>query len=139
MRLIIVVLAIMTVGLSAADGKLLNAIEKVESNGNPRAVSPKGARGAYQFMRPTWEWVWKDILKDPRDFEQAWNRDLSRKAAAAYLDWIEKYLKKHGLATEENIIAAYNAGVGSVRKARGIPNFKETKDYVRKVKLKKGI
>ena len=114
---------------------ILNAIADVESNGNPKAVSPVGARGEYQFMKNTWVWLWTDILKEPKyaNFDNAFNQVLSRRAAAAYLVYIDKFLSKKGLASKENIIAAYNGGIGNVVKYKGVPKFVETQNYVKRV------
>ena len=115
--------------------ELLDAIELVESGGKANAVSPVGARGAYQFMPKTWVWIWTDIIKEPQnaDFDKVFDRDLSRRAAGAYLTWIKRYLSKKGIDSMDAVYAAYNAGPTAVAKAKGVPNIKETRDYVDRV------
>lgn len=124
-------------GESFVDAKLLDSIMYVESRGNAHTENKRtGARGAYQFMPKTWDWLWRTIIIDPSkaDFNNAFDLDISREAAQAYFRWIENYLKKKNLLTLDNLIASYNAGPGAVVKAKGVPNFKETQDYVKKVR-----
>ena len=47
----------------------------------------------------------------------------------AYLRWLLAYFK----GNLEYALAGYNAGEGAVKRYRGIPPYRETKDYVRKV------
>lgn len=84
--------------------QLLDAVERVESNGNPNAVSPAGAQGAYQFMPATAASVG---VQNPFDPVQA------RAGAAKYL--AQLYQQFGG--NIQQAIAAYNAGPGNVSKA----------------------
>jgi cell wall-associated NlpC family hydrolase len=102
-------------GVSAS---LLAAVAKVESNYNPNAVSPAGARGLMQFMPATA----RDFGINPMDPAQAID-GAARKLAAD--------LKSFGSVSLA--LAAYNAGGGAVRKYGGIPPFGETQAYVPKV------
>lgn len=86
--------------------ELLDAVQHVESNGNPNAVSPAGAQGPYQFMPATAASLG---LNNPFDPTQA------RAAAGQYL--AQLYQKFGGNAQEA--IAAYNAGPGRVSEAVG--------------------
>lgn len=97
---------------------LLAAVAKVESGGNPNAVSPKGAQGMFQIMPATA----KELGVNALDPTQAAN------GAARYL---AQNLKRFG--SPELALAAYNAGPGNVQKHGGIPPFKETQDYVKRV------
>jgi hypothetical protein len=97
---------------------LLHAVSRVESGGNPKAVSPKGAQGLFQIMPATA----KDLGVNPLDPTQA------AEGAARYLS---QNLKKYG--DVKLALAAYNAGPGAVDKYGGVPPFKETQGYVTKV------
>jgi cell wall-associated NlpC family hydrolase len=97
---------------------LLAAVAKVESNYNPGAVSPAGARGLMQFMPGTA----RDFGINPMDPAQAID-GAARKLAAD--------LKTFG--SLPLALAAYNAGGGAVRKYGGIPPYAETQAYVPKV------
>ena len=86
--------------------ELLDAVQHVESNGNPNAVSPAGAQGPYQFMPSTAASLG---VNDPFDPTQA------RAGAAQYL--AQLYQQFGGDA--QKAIAAYNAGPGRVSEAVG--------------------
>ena len=86
---------------SAITDELLDLLEKVESGGNPNAVSRKGALGAYQFMPKTAAW----LGINPLDKKQA------REGARKYL---EMHLENFG--SLPLALAAYNFGQGNLRK-----------------------
>lgn len=102
---------------------LVEAVIRVESSFNPRAVSHKGARGLMQLMPATGRrfGVRSDRLFDPE-------HNLS--AGTAYLAWLSKRYR----GNLDFILAAYNAGEGAVDDHGGIPPYRETRDYVRKVR-----
>lgn len=100
------------------DPAVLAAVAKVESGGNPAAVSPAGARGLMQFMPATAA----GYGIDPMDPAQAIDA-----AARMLAD------QTRSLGTLELALAAYNAGPGAVRRHGGIPPYSETQNYVRKV------
>ena len=99
---------------------LLHALVQVESNFNPRAVSPKGALGLTQLMPATARRLGVGDAFDP-----AANLD----AGARYLrELLTEFKEDHHLA-----LAAYNAGPGAVRRHGGIPRYAETQQYVPRV------
>jgi hypothetical protein len=100
--------------------ELLKAIGKAESNFNANAVSRSGAQGVMQLMPATARELG---VTDSFDAEQ--NIMGGAKYIAALL---KKYDGDTRLA-----LAAYNAGSGNVAKYDGIPPFKETQNYVKKV------
>lgn len=101
------------------DPNLVEATMFTESNGNPNAVSPKGATGLMQLMPGTA----KELGVDPRDPYQ------NIEGGVRYL---KQQVDKYGVAGG---LAAYNAGPGNYQKSGGdfnaLPN--ETKAYVPKV------
>lgn len=99
---------------------LLLAVIAVESAGQPRAVSPKGARGLMQLIPAT---ARRFGVAD--SFDPAANID----GGAAYLDWLLKTFRGDPILA----LAGYNAGEGAVEQYKGVPPFAETRDYVVKV------
>lgn len=104
---------------SGLDAALIAAVIGVESGFDAYAVSPKGAQGAMQIMPTTQEEL---------GLEDAFNPHKSVEAGSRYL---RKQLDRFG--SVELALAAYNAGAGNVERYGGIPPFKETQNYVRKV------
>jgi hypothetical protein len=102
------------------DPALLAAVAQVESAFDPRAVSPKGARGLLQLMPET---AARFGVGDVFDAEE--NVD----GGARYLRWL---LERYG-GREDLALAGYNAGEGAVDRHSGIPPYGETRQYVRQV------
>lgn len=99
---------------------LVHAIIKAESNGQRKAVSPKGARGVMQLMPFTSK---RMQVADPFD-------------PIENIEGGIKYIKELLVTFEGNLtntVAAYNAGPGAVRKYGGVPPYQETRLYVRRV------
>jgi hypothetical protein len=99
---------------------LVKSIILTESNGNPRKISPKGAKGLMQLMPVV---VNHYQVKDP--FDPVTNIQ----AGVQYLvNLLGEFSGDLTLA-----LAAYNAGPTAVRKHRGIPPFAETQAFVLRV------
>ncbi len=104
---------------SQIDPLLVRAVIEVESNFNPKAVSPKGARGLMQIMPGT---ARKLRLDDP--FSPKQNITAGTKYLKQQLDSFGDI--RLGLA-------AYNAGAGRVTSQGMIDNIPETQAYVARV------
>ncbi|WP_427551836.1 conjugal transfer protein TraG N-terminal domain-containing protein (plasmid) [Methylomonas sp. MS20] len=99
---------------------ILSRMAAAESAFNSHALSPKGAQGMMQLMPDT---AARFGVKDPEDPAQAID------GAGQYM----RFLLDRYDGSLEYAVAAYNAGEGSVDKHNGVPPFKETQEYVRKV------
>ena len=102
------------------DESLVKAVIYTESYFNPNATSHKGASGLMQLMPATAEKYGVNDLYNPRQNIIAGIKHLK------YL--LSRYPYKLKFA-----IAAYNAGENAVDKYNGIPPYKETQGYVKKV------
>lgn len=104
------------------DESLIRAIIHAESAYQPEALSPRGAQGLMQLMPATQEELKVVDVFDPGSNIEGGTLYLSR--------LLKQFNQSVDLAT-----AAYNAGPGAVRKYGGIPPYRETKEYVRRVKI----
>ncbi|WP_323112912.1 lytic transglycosylase domain-containing protein [Klebsiella quasipneumoniae] len=101
---------------------LLSSVAATESGGDPFAVSPKGAKGPFQFMDGTA----RDLGLKGMD---VYDPHKSADAAARYL----RYLLDATGGDLEKALASYNWGLGNVKK-KGMDNLpSETRNYVPKV------
>jgi len=102
------------------DPALVAAVVETESRFRTNARSQVGARGLMQLMPKTGRWLGARNL---------YNADQNVDAGAKYL----KYLNARFDGNLTKTIAAYNAGEGNVRRYNGVPPFRETRSYVKKV------
>jgi len=103
------------------DPNLLAGLIRQESNFNPYAVSYAGAMGLGQLMPETARYLG---VKDP--FNASQNLDAAAKYLKEQLDTFGGNVNKG--------LAAYNAGPGAVKRFRGIPPYRETRNYVRAIR-----
>ncbi|MGY4966770.1 C40 family peptidase [Streptomyces sp. 900105245] len=111
---------------------LLAALLTQESGFNPKARSPVGAQGIAQFMPSTWETHGVDGNGDGK--RDVWDPEDAIPAAAGYLCGIAKDIDDVPGDKQSNMLAAYNAGSGAVRKYGGVPPYKETQNYVKSIR-----
>lgn len=100
--------------------ELVLSLIQVESNFDARAKSPKNARGLMQLMPATAKRFGVSDIKNPLQNLQG---------GMAYLHW----LKNHFRGNIKLALAGYNAGEDAVKKYKGIPPYKETRLYVRRI------
>lgn len=117
---------------------LVAPVMQQESGGDPNAQSSAGAGGLMQIMPAT--------ARDP-GFGitplQGWDNvnpaTASREEQIRFgRDYLAAMNKRYG-GDVDKTLAAYNAGPGAVDKAGGVPNYKETQNYVSKIEGNAGI
>jgi soluble lytic murein transglycosylase-like protein len=113
-------LAVATARKHGLDPELVLAVVGVESAFQPDAVSPKGAQGLMQLMPGT-----ADSLGVEDAFDPGQNLDGGVRHLGSLLTLYDGDLSR--------ALAAYNAGEGAVARHRGIPPFRETREYVKRV------
>ncbi|OLC17902.1 MAG: hypothetical protein AUH26_01110 [Candidatus Rokubacteria bacterium 13_1_40CM_69_96] len=99
---------------------LIAAIIEAESEFNPRAVSRTGARGLMQLMPKTAAILGVSDPFDPRENIEAGVRHLR-----SLMDRFDGNLPL--------VLAAYNAGERAVIGHRGVPPYRETRQYVKRI------
>ena len=102
------------------DPRLIHAVIQQESKYDPKATSAVGAKGLMQLMPDTGK---RFNCKDLKD--EACNVEAGTK----YLAWLLKRFN----GDVSLALAGYNAGEGSVDKYNGIPPYRETENYVKKI------
>jgi soluble lytic murein transglycosylase-like protein len=107
--------------LHGVDADLIHAVIQTESGFNPMAVSPAGAQGLMQLMPDLQEELG---VTDPFN---------PRQNVMAGTEYLKTLLTRHK-GDVALTLASYNAGPGNVAKYKGVPPFKETRAYLRKIK-----
>ncbi len=120
---------------------IIYAVMKTESEFDPNAVSAVGARGLMQMMEPTFLELTDDrYLGEHLSFDELFTPEVSIRYGAYYLRYLYDMFGNWRCA-----LAAYNGGLGNVRKWLADPNctdsegnlvyipFDETRSYVYKV------
>ena len=102
------------------DPDLVNSVIHAESGFNPRAVSPKGARGLMQLMPSTASQLGVNNVFDPQANVTGGSRYLRELLERYNFDLVKA-------------LAAYNAGPERVEQYRGVPPFRETRAYVARI------
>jgi soluble lytic murein transglycosylase-like protein len=98
---------------------LIGAVIQAESSYKPGTVSSAGAKGLMQLMPENEEQFGVRNVFDPRENIMAGSKHL------------REYVDRFG--TLEKALAAFNAGPSRVVRYGGIPPFRETQDYVRRI------
>lgn len=99
---------------------LIVAVARAESSFNPYAVSRKGAVGIMQLM--------PDTAKKYGVYNR-YNAEQNLEAGVRHLKYLYKRYEEDLTLT----LAAYNAGEEAVKKYKGVPPYKETRNYIRRV------
>jgi soluble lytic murein transglycosylase-like protein len=101
--------------------ELVAAVVHTESKFKPTARSQAGAMGLMQLVPKTGRWMGAKNLMNPVE---------NITAGAKYL----RYLTDRFDGDQQKAVAAYNAGEGNVRRFKGVPPFRETRNYVARVR-----
>ncbi len=100
------------------DARLAHALVRAESHYETFAISPKGAMGLTQIMPVI---ARQYALDDPFDPEGNLRVGFTH---------LRRLLRRHSVS---RALAAYNAGEGAVAQYGGVPPYRETEQYVRRV------
>jgi soluble lytic murein transglycosylase-like protein len=107
-------------GKFGVDPSLIRAVIAVESAGNPYAVSKAGAKGLMQLIDTTANDMGVTSVFDPKENIFGGTR------------YLKNLLSLHN-GDETLALASYNAGPAAVSRYEGVPPYRETQDYIRKV------
>jgi soluble lytic murein transglycosylase-like protein len=106
----------------AVNPRLVAAVARAESNWNPRARSRKGACGLMQIMPATGR-------RFGLSRSELYDAKKNLEAGSRYLAWLVDRFD----GDLELVLAAYNAGEGAVDRYRGVPPYRETREYIRRI------
>ena len=116
----------------ALNPALLAAQLYQESGFNPHAQSPANAKGIAQFIPGTWATHGLDGNGDGK--RDVFDPADAIPSAAAYDCKLASYVKRASGDPTANMLAAYNAGAYAVIKYDGVPPYRETQDYVKRIR-----
>jgi len=102
------------------DANLVLSVIRMESDFNVMALSPKGASGLMQLIPAT---AMRFGVAD------IWDPEQNIRGGMAYLRWLLAYFKGDLVKA----LAGYNAGEHRVLQYQGVPPFRETRRYVRRI------
>lgn len=102
--------------------RIVAAVVRAESAFDHRAISPKGARGLMQLMPATAD---RFGVRRSELFEPARNLE----AGTRYLSWLLERFEND----LPRALAGYNAGEGAVDRYKGVPPYRETRNYIRRI------
>ena len=103
------------------DSRLIMAVIRAESTFDPTCLSNSGAKGLMQILKSTYEEDIKIHLDLKENYQDLENGEFNIMCGTYYLYWLSRYLKG-----TEQILAAYNGGIGNVR--RWLQNEKYSHD-----------
>ncbi len=102
--------------------QVVAALIKAESAYDRWALSHKGARGLMQLMPAT-------AKRFGVRASELWEPERNLEAGSKYLRWLlDRFDGDLKLA-----LASYNAGEGSVKRYGGVPPYRETRKYIRRI------
>lgn len=101
---------------------LVAAIVRAESAFDPSAVSSKGARGLMQIMPSTGKRLGVAA-------HELFDAEINIEAGVSYLE----QLRARYSDDLQLILAAYNAGENAVKRYNGVPPYRETQEYIKRI------
>jgi hypothetical protein len=104
------------------DPDFVLAIIQIESGFRVNAVSPRNAQGLMQLIPETQA---RFGVTNPFDIKD------NLRGGMKYLRWLMAYFQ----GNVDYVVAAYNAGEGSVERFRGVPPYEETRAYIKRLRL----
>lgn len=109
------------------------AMAYVESRFDPQAESPNGAEGLMQILPSVFRQYGVDADGDGK--RNIFSAPDNIATSAVYTCVLSKLVRDIPGDQVALRLAAYNAGIGAVRRYHGVPPYAETKDYITQIKL----